>query len=69
MNSADLTHEQLESLKETISKQLHFYEQLLKRMSDTGFPADDPLLLAARTARVAGGSVWSELNERSKLKR
>lgn len=50
MNSADRTKERLESLKATISNQLYFYENLLKSMSDTGFPAYDPLLLAALTA-------------------
>jgi len=53
VNSDDLTPEQAERLKAVASRYLRFLNRLCGRMQQLQFPLDDPLWLAATSARNA----------------
>jgi len=53
MNSSHLTPAQANRLREILGRNLGFIARLCQRMERLGFPADDPLYVAASKAQRA----------------
>ena len=53
MDSNDLTPAQANRLREILGRNLRFVARLCQRMERLGFPADDPLYVAASKAQRA----------------
>jgi hypothetical protein len=53
MTSTDLHPAQAQKLTATVARQLQFLNRLCDRMTELGFPTDDPLWRAASQARNA----------------
>lgn len=59
MDSGELTAEQAERLKQVLGRHLRFLNRLVERMQQRQFPLEDPLWIAAVTARNAAQDLFT----------
>jgi hypothetical protein len=62
MDSQDLTAEQCQAMQAQIRKQQRYFDQLLERMNETGFPPRDPLRRDVTEARDQLKGLWMTLH-------
>ena len=62
LDSKNLTHEQLEKVKDQVRDRARYFKALADKMESRGFAADDKILNAGREVHEKVQVLWDRLN-------